>query len=733
MKGITGIVWLVAAVIFLIVVRPLPAQEPGGWRPGTPKRQWGPEQALGPPDTNRAGDIPTAWASLTPDGQDEWLQLTFGKAVVPRMVLVYETFNPGAVMRVSVFDAAGKETTAWEGTDPLAVGSGHGVARLPVTLGVSTRKIRVHLASKRVPGWNEIDAVALVGADGAKQWATAAMASSTYAERPARRFQLQDAPVQQLVPTQPSSPAGVGLLLPPRQRHLNTPSFLKTLPAGMQGAPLAYPVLANDDGRAVVPATRLWSDTGLTVAVGQQIRISGTGQVRGCSGPIRDWAFGPWGPAGSLCYGTEYEGHALCALIGKIETADGPEEFLVGEQFAFAAPVSGRLFLGVSDINHRDNEGAFLARVSVDGRDVDFRDRVALLHAVLRAGPELVPADAIRMTHVDESAEHRKSLAGSGHAVWYERPAATRFVEAIDICAARYGKAVPPETEFHVYLLNTDLQTLAHLRYPYAMISRGELAWYTLRTPSVEVPARFLVVLAFSPHRSTGIFLGQDDSVTESHSLTGLPGEPFEPVTEPLDWAVRVHATPRATGVLGTRRLADWTPPDAADPFADCHAVEFAGGTPDGRQSYGGRGPAVRFKLAEHLPDGIDARSLAVVGIQVFANRYGAGYDPERAFIEMSLVDADGNELHRQLFPYSLFKRQPDWVDLELDEPIPVRDLPSLATPWLVAVNPGAGRYRGVYFHYRAAPANPLSLYGTVTHGFRQLDDRQWMMRLVLR
>src|SRR5205823_2443181 len=39
------------------------------------KRNWGPEQATGPPDTEMAGDIVTAWASRTPDEQDEWLLL----------------------------------------------------------------------------------------------------------------------------------------------------------------------------------------------------------------------------------------------------------------------------------------------------------------------------------------------------------------------------------------------------------------------------------------------------------------------------------------------------------------------------------------------------------------------------------------------------------------------------------------------------------------------------------
>jgi len=40
----------------------------------------------------------------------------------------------------------------------------------------------VYLDRRRVPGWNEIDAVELVGRDGSRQWATSAIASSSYAE-----------------------------------------------------------------------------------------------------------------------------------------------------------------------------------------------------------------------------------------------------------------------------------------------------------------------------------------------------------------------------------------------------------------------------------------------------------------------------------------------------------------------------------------------------------------------
>jgi hypothetical protein len=44
-----------------------------------------------------------------------------------------------------------------------------------------TNCITLHLRSKNVPGWNEIDAVALLDMSENKQWAAAAEASSTWA------------------------------------------------------------------------------------------------------------------------------------------------------------------------------------------------------------------------------------------------------------------------------------------------------------------------------------------------------------------------------------------------------------------------------------------------------------------------------------------------------------------------------------------------------------------------
>lgn len=148
------------------------------------KRPWGPEQATGAPDTwPNSGDLTTAWASATPDGQREWLELTYKEAVRPAAVLVYETYNPGAVDRITGYDANGKEVELWSGSDPTPAGSEKGISVIPLHPDFDLTRIRVYLDSQKVAGWNEIDAVGLLDASGTTHWAAGATASSTYADQ----------------------------------------------------------------------------------------------------------------------------------------------------------------------------------------------------------------------------------------------------------------------------------------------------------------------------------------------------------------------------------------------------------------------------------------------------------------------------------------------------------------------------------------------------------------------
>jgi hypothetical protein len=149
---------------------------------GGDKRNWGHEQAAGAPDTGQPGDIPSAWASKAPDGGEEWLQLDYDRFVDLQQINVVESHNPGAISKVVAMLSNGREATVWEGTMDPSASDELVSSAFPVSEGLRARSVKVYLDTTRVPGWNEIDAVEIVGRDGSKQWASSSRASSSYAD-----------------------------------------------------------------------------------------------------------------------------------------------------------------------------------------------------------------------------------------------------------------------------------------------------------------------------------------------------------------------------------------------------------------------------------------------------------------------------------------------------------------------------------------------------------------------
>jgi hypothetical protein len=138
---------------------------------------WAAEQALGPPDTEGLGDFPTAWASQQPDGGIEWLEVSFPQAVAADGIVIVESYNPGAVVKVEVAGPGEDWRTVWSGRDP----STEEANELYVALGDRREvdAVRVTLDTRVVPGWNEIDAVGLeVG--GETVWGSESEASSVF-------------------------------------------------------------------------------------------------------------------------------------------------------------------------------------------------------------------------------------------------------------------------------------------------------------------------------------------------------------------------------------------------------------------------------------------------------------------------------------------------------------------------------------------------------------------------
>src|SRR6185437_13260994 len=103
------------------------------------------------------------WALKTPDGGIEWLDLKYPKPVHATEVRVRESFGSGAVIKIEVYDEQGAAHAVWQGNDPTT-DLNYLMVKFPKTA-FTTDRVKVTLATNVVSGWNEIDAVQLVGTD----------------------------------------------------------------------------------------------------------------------------------------------------------------------------------------------------------------------------------------------------------------------------------------------------------------------------------------------------------------------------------------------------------------------------------------------------------------------------------------------------------------------------------------------------------------------------------------
>jgi hypothetical protein len=123
-----------------------------------------PQRAAGVPDTSDYGDKDTAWATKEPNAGIEWIELTFAKPVNATEVKVRQSFNPGAIIKIELFDEAGTAHSVWQGPDMAKYISQ--ISWLNAEFektAYKTQRLKITLATNAVSGWNEIDAVQLVG------------------------------------------------------------------------------------------------------------------------------------------------------------------------------------------------------------------------------------------------------------------------------------------------------------------------------------------------------------------------------------------------------------------------------------------------------------------------------------------------------------------------------------------------------------------------------------------
>lgn len=127
---------------------------------------WSATQATGEPDTFDCGDIRTAWASSSSTGVDA-LTVEFDTPVRASEINIYETYNPGSIVRVEISNTnTGLFVELPDSADPVDNTPCPGVFTLAVPeVDMLVDSVIIYVDQTIGGSWNEIDAVELVGID----------------------------------------------------------------------------------------------------------------------------------------------------------------------------------------------------------------------------------------------------------------------------------------------------------------------------------------------------------------------------------------------------------------------------------------------------------------------------------------------------------------------------------------------------------------------------------------
>jgi hypothetical protein len=138
---------------------------------------WHVLQVIGPPNAESSRDDARAWAPRLAQGGLQWLEVGFDAPRRATRVRIHEVCTAGGVVRVTAFGTGGESMVVWSGTDPLTTPGVFTVDFAEPPFAVE--RVRIEIDTDGNQGWEEIDAVELVGPDG-NAWAASASASSIY-------------------------------------------------------------------------------------------------------------------------------------------------------------------------------------------------------------------------------------------------------------------------------------------------------------------------------------------------------------------------------------------------------------------------------------------------------------------------------------------------------------------------------------------------------------------------
>ena len=141
----------------------------------------------------------------------------------------------------------------------------------------------------------------------------------------------------------------------------------------------------------------------------------------------------------------------------------------------------------------------------------------------------------------DGKSAGKKSIAGSGHAVFFENAQKSELV-AMMIYGSRYGHDRAPNEKFHIWLCDMDQQVIEDFQFPYGTFKKGDPKWVRMRVKSTELPERFYLCAGFNSEQTKGVYVHYDGSAS-GNSYKGLPKDGFTEF-DGGDWMIRAVVRP---------------------------------------------------------------------------------------------------------------------------------------------------------------------------------------------
>ena len=205
---------------------------------------------------------------------------------------------------------------------------------------------------------------------------------------------------------------------------------------------------------------------------------------------------------------------------------------------------------GKVNVDPADPAAALLPKlqsISEDERVVDWWNRAESLFLIKRDKSGFVAENVpvgdltgalLEVKYDDDKSVSKKSMAGGGHVIRFEKPSGEWFLTSVSIFGSRYGARRPPREDFHIWLCDEDFKVVSDFPIPYSKFPRGAPKWVHLKVKPTKIPPNFIICAGFNPSARKGVFVHYD-AESSDHSFTGLPGRQPRPFAGG-DWMIRV-------------------------------------------------------------------------------------------------------------------------------------------------------------------------------------------------